>query len=58
LNKPTWTTGKINAVQSLKDATAEKLRSRFPNIYSQQLVEIFFAQPHCQIADLVDVGIV
>lgn len=54
----TWTTDKINAIKSLQEATAEKIKSNVPKIYSHELVEILFVQPYCRIADLVDAGIV
>lgn len=52
-----WTTGKIIAIRSLAEHTADYLRTRIPKIYSRELVEVIFEQPYCRIGNLVERGI-
>jgi len=53
-----WTTKKIAAIRDLSDTTVGFVRSRLPKIYSRELVDVFFEQPYCRIADVVTAGIV
>ena len=52
-----WTTGKIRAMRTLFDATAEHVKKHAPKRYSYELVETLFTQPYCRIANIVDAGI-
>jgi Fic family protein len=52
-----WTTGRIQAIRTHFDATAERCRLELPRVYSKELIEIIFRQPYCKIAFLVDAGI-
>ena len=39
------------------DATAERMRSDAPKVYSRELAELIFAQPYCRIGNVVDADI-
>ena len=52
-----WTTDKIAAIRELLEATAEKIRTDAPQIYSRELAELVFVQPYCRIGDVVDANI-
>jgi Fic family protein len=52
-----WTTGRIRAIRSLMQDTADKVRREAPQIYSRELVELIFEQPYCRIGNLVDAGL-
>jgi Fic family protein len=52
-----WTTGRIRAIRSLMQDTADKMRREAPQIYSRELVELIFEQPYCRIGNLVDAGL-
>ncbi len=53
-----WTTGRINAIRELFEATVEYCRQYLPsNVYSKELIELIYAQPYCKIKFLVDKGI-
>ncbi len=52
-----WTTGRIEAIRALIDATAERVRAELPGIYSPELVELVFVQPYCKIGFVVEAGI-
>ena len=52
-----WTTGRIRAIRSLMQDTADKMRRDAPQIYSRELVELIFEQPYCRIGNLVDAGL-
>ncbi len=52
-----WTTGRIRAIRSLMQDTADKARRDAPQIYSRELVELIFEQPYCRIGNLVDAGL-
>jgi Fic family protein len=49
-----WTTGKINAIRQLIEATVAHVRAGAPKIYSRELVDVLFVKPYCRIGDLVD----
>lgn len=52
-----WTTGKINAILKLMDATREFIRAVLPKIYSSELIDVLFNQPYCRISNLSKAGI-
>ena len=52
-----WTTAKIHAIRDLMKSTTERVRTKAPNIYSRELVEVIFVQPYCRIGNVVDAGI-
>lgn len=52
-----WTIAKIHGVRQLIAATAERIRSQAPAIYSHELAELIFVRPYCRIAHVVDAGI-
>lgn len=47
----------IIAIHHLIQETASKVRSKLPNIYSKDLIEILFRSPYCKIKFLEDAGI-
>jgi Fic family protein len=47
----------IVAIHRLIQETATKVRSRLPNIYSKDLIEVLFRSPYCKIKFLEDMGI-
>lgn len=52
-----WTTGRIQAIRDLFEATVERCRQEAPRVYSKELIELIFQQPYCKIAFVVDAGI-
>lgn len=52
-----WTTGRIKAIRTAIDETAERMRQDAPGAYSRELTELIFVQPYCRIANVVDAGI-
>ena len=52
-----WTTSRIVAIRDLFEQTVNLCRTRLPNTYSKELIEIIFRQPYCKISFLVDAGI-
>ena len=48
---------KINAILSLMDATAEKIRTDRPGVYSRELVEVLFEQAYARIMFLERRGV-
>ncbi len=52
-----WTTGKITAIRTLLQGTADRFRRKAPRLYSRELTELIFVQPYCRIGNLVDAGI-
>lgn len=52
-----WTTGRIQAIRELLDATVERCRLSAPRVYSKELIELVFYQPYCRIGFVVDAGI-
>ena len=52
-----WTSAKIRAIRELLDATAARMRTEAPKVYSRELAELVFAQPYCRIGNVVDAGI-
>jgi len=40
---------KVNRIIELMDATANKTRTEIPKIYSKDLIEVIFKNPHCKI---------
>lgn len=53
----TWALGRIQAIRELSDATAQRVRTELPKIYSREFVDLIFEQPRCRIGNLVTVGI-
>ncbi|MBD8808882.1 cell filamentation protein Fic [Pseudomonas syringae] len=49
-----WTYGKISAIRSLSEHTAQFVRDRLPKTYSRELVDVIFEQPYCRISNVVD----
>ena len=52
-----WTTAKIAAIRKLAEHTRNYVRAARPKIYSQELVDVIFAQPYCRISNLGEAGI-
>ena len=52
-----WTTAKIAAIRRLAEHTRNHVRTARPKIYSQELIDVIFAQPYCRISDLGEAGI-
>jgi Fic family protein len=53
-----WTTGRIQAIRALLDATLQRCREQLPQrVYSKELVELIFVQPYVRIQSLVDAGL-
>jgi len=52
-----WTLAKIQAIRTLADDTADRIRGELPKIYSRELVEVIFEQPYCRINNLVLAGV-
>jgi Fic family protein len=52
-----WTTAKIAAIRKLSEHTRNYVRDARPKIYSQELVDVIFAQPYCRISNLDEAGI-
>jgi len=52
------TTGRIQAVRALLDATTERCRAELPRqVYSKELIELIFVQPYVKVKNVVDAGI-
>lgn len=49
-----WTTGKIDSIRALLDATTAHVRQSLPKIYTRDLVDVLFLKPYCRISDLVE----
>lgn len=49
-----WTTRKIIAIRTLIDATAERIRTDAPSIYSRELADLIFERPYARIVHVVD----
>jgi Fic family protein len=52
-----WTTGKIDAINTLADHTTAFIRDGMPKVYSHELVNLIFRLPYCRISNLIDAGI-
>jgi Fic family protein len=52
-----WTRDKIIAIQRLREAAVEFVRTRATRIYSRELVDALFVQPYCRIRNVVDAGV-
>ena len=52
-----WTLDRIRAIRELSDATARRVRTELPKVYSRELVDVIFEQPYCRIENLVVAGI-
>lgn len=52
-----WTLAKIQAIRTLADDTADRIRGELPKIYSRELVDVVFEQPYCRINNLVQAGV-
>lgn len=52
-----WTTSRIEAIRTLIEDTAARMRQDAPGIYSRELTELIFVQPYCRIANVVDAGL-
>ena len=51
------TTARIEAIQSLMTATANRVQREAPESSSPLLLNVIFSKPYCRISDVVDVGI-
>ena len=49
-----WTCDKISAIKVLMESTTDYIRQQLPKIYSYELVQLIFEQPHCRISNLVE----
>jgi len=47
----------VNAIHDLFTKTQEMVKTKLPDIYSYELLEILFNQPYCKIGFIVDAGI-
>lgn len=47
-----FTLEKVNAIYDSFAAAVEKVKTKAPEIYSHELVEVIFKQPYCKIAIL------
>jgi Fic family protein len=52
-----WTSAKIAAIRRLAEHTRNYVRGARPKIYSQELIDVIFAQPYCRISNLGEKGI-
>lgn len=52
-----WTRTRIEAIRTLIDDTADRMRQQLPGLYSRELTELIFVQPYCRITNVVDAGI-
>ena len=52
-----WTNQKIRSIREYREEVREELKIKVPKIYSNELLDVLFEQPYCQIADLVSAGI-
>lgn len=48
---------KVNAIHDLLRYTVEMVRTKAPEVYSRELIDMLFVQPYCKISFLVDAGI-
>lgn len=49
-----WATQKIAALRALQATTIEHARKTAPKIFSRELVDVNFEQPHCRIQNVVE----
>lgn len=49
-----WTTKRIEAIQSLSAHTIEYVRNAAPKSYSRELVDLIFEKPYCRIQDVTE----
>ena len=52
-----WTNQKIRSIREYREEVKRDLKIKVPKIYSNELLDVLFEQPYCQIADLVSAGI-
>jgi Fic family protein len=52
-----WTLEKIGAIRDLREHTTEHVRRRLPKIFTRELIDVIFEQPHCRIRNLQKAGI-
>jgi len=52
-----WTNQKIRSIREYREEVKKDLKLKVPKIYSNELLDVLFEQPYCQIADLVRMGI-
>ena len=52
-----WTSARIREVRELMAQTTELVRTRLPNLYSHELVNLLFEQPYCRIRNVVEAGV-
>ena len=52
-----WTNQKIRSIREYREELKKDLKIKIPKIYSNELLDVLFEQPYCQIADLVRMGI-
>jgi hypothetical protein len=52
-----WTTRKIAGIRKLVEHTSGHVRTRLPQIYTRELVDVIFEQPYCRIGNLVEKGV-
>ena len=48
-----WTNQKIRSIREYREEVKKDLKLKVPKIYSNELLDVLFEQPYCQIADLV-----
>jgi len=53
-----WTMAKIFAIQDLLKDSCEFIKSKAPNIYSKELVELLFTQPYVRISNLIEMDLI
>lgn len=54
-----WTTGRVQAIRGLFEATTERCRRELPGrVYSKELMELIFTQPYVKVKFIVEAGIV
>ena len=53
-----WTTARIFAIDKLIKESRQFIKSKSPQIYNKELVELLFMQPYVRIANLVEANIV
>jgi Fic family protein len=52
-----WTTAKVRAIGDLMKTATALLQAEAPKIYTPELVDLIFEQPHARIATLIGAGI-
>lgn len=52
-----WTRHRIRQIRELRASMADDVRERFPNIYSQELMDVLFEQPYSRIENVVERGL-